>query len=223
MFKHFVFWVLIAACAKDGDDAPRVPPDTMPHGPAESSISTSVNITEVAESAAVQRQHEVAAKIAVDANEIVRFPLDSFPELPPSVRSELDDIGCWVPQTYSAKGRNVIRGRFAASNQNDWAALCSNGDTSMIVIVWGGDSRCASPIERSADADWLQGMGEGKFLFSRAIGVATIEMIDLDAQRYSGPPAPARDHDGIDHAFMGKASVVLFCHEGKWVRLQGAD
>ena len=37
------------------------------------------------------------------------------------------------------------------------------------------------------------------------------------------PPAPARDHDGLDHIFLGKASTILFCHQGKWVQLQGAN
>ncbi len=31
------------------------------------------------------------------------------------------------------------------------------------------------------------------------------------------------NHDGIGDVFVGKASTTLYCMEGKWVELDGAD
>ena len=40
---------------------------------------------------------------------------------------------------------------------------------------------------------------------------------------YGGPVPPPIDHQGIDDAFLEKASVTWYFHECKWLRLQGAD
>jgi hypothetical protein len=39
---------------------------------------------------------------------------------------------------------------------------------------------------------------------------------------YGDPEPPPIDHQGIDDAFLAKASVTYY-HEGKWLRLQEAD
>jgi hypothetical protein len=31
------------------------------------------------------------------------------------------------------------------------------------------------------------------------------------------------DHEGIDDAFLGKASLTWYWHENRWLRLQGSD
>jgi len=40
---------------------------------------------------------------------------------------------------------------------------------------------------------------------------------------YGGPEPPPIEHQGIDDAFLGKASITWYFHKGKWLRLQGAD
>jgi len=40
---------------------------------------------------------------------------------------------------------------------------------------------------------------------------------------YGGPKPPTIDHQGIDDAFLEKASVVHYFHAGKWRKLTGAD
>ena len=222
-FKSFVLFLFVAGCGNDRPRADRIAPDTVPQVPGIDSSGPAMNTLAATDSSETRQVREIASLIAAAVPEIVRFPLDSFPDVPPNVRTELNNLGCLIPQSDSPKPHNVIRGKFAAPNQDDWAALCSIADTSMMVIVWGGPVRCPTPIERGSDGRWMQGIGEGKFGFSRAIGVATIAEIDQHAEWYEGPAAPARDHDGIDHAFIGKASTVLFCHQGKWVELQGAD
>jgi hypothetical protein len=36
-------------------------------------------------------------------------------------------------------------------------------------------------------------------------------------------PRSVPDHDGIDDAFLGKASEILYCEKGTWVHIPGAD
>ena len=140
------------------------------------------------------------------------FALDSFPSLPTNVRAQLSQRGCSVPQAYhSLDPHNVISGEFAAPGQTDWAALCAQGDSAAIVVVWGGPTRCDTPVEGMEISNW------------RAIGGASMEYILEHAREFNGPAPPAKDHAGINNIYVGKASEVLFCHQGKWVKLQGAD
>ena len=40
---------------------------------------------------------------------------------------------------------------------------------------------------------------------------------------YGGPKPPPLDHDGINDMFVGKASVVWYRYQGRWLQLTGAD
>jgi hypothetical protein len=40
---------------------------------------------------------------------------------------------------------------------------------------------------------------------------------------YGGPKPPPIDHQGIDDAFLEKASVTFYFHKGNWLQLTGAD
>lgn len=155
---------------------------------------------------------------------MVRLPPAAFTEVPLGVRSQLQAMGCRVPQVHELdEPHNVIKGRFASKDQEDWAALCTLSDSTSILVLWGGPSRCPSPVVASDDRGWFQGVGSGILGYSRKISTSSIATILSYAEEFDGPPPPARDHDGIDHQFFGKASTILFCHEGTWHRLQGID
>lgn len=155
---------------------------------------------------------------------IRHLPPSAFPEAPVAVRDRLIADGCSVPQAYhSSTPHNVISGEFAAPGQTDWAALCTRGDSAGIVIVWGGPAQCPAPIAWGQNRDALQGIGQERIGYSRAIAAANMDDILEHAKTYGGPPPPARDHSGIDDAFIGKASVVRFCSNRQWFILQGAD
>ena len=155
---------------------------------------------------------------------MARLPLDSFPEVPAAVRAAMRVFNCQVPQAWpDPRPHNVISGNFAGPGQIDWAVLCSARDTTSIVVVWGGPAKCQSTLAREADAHYGQIIGDKLIGYSRAIGTANIEYIIDHAKAYNGPLPPAQDHDGINDAYVEKASVVYFCHNGEWVQLQGAD
>ena len=156
--------------------------------------------------------------------EIVRLEPMVFNKLPSKLVEELKAQKCTVPQTYGGgKPHNVISGSFAKENQKDWAVLCSRDGISVIIIFWGGAARCPSEIAGSLDKNWLQGIGNNKIGFSRAIGPASKEAILKHHKEYGGPTPPPTPHQGIDDYFVGKASVVHYCSNGKWIALTGAD
>ena len=70
----------------------------------------------------------------------LRLKPDAFPNVPPELRTALENRGCRVPQPYNAAGQknNVITGRFTSAGQTDWAVLCSREKRSTILVFRGG-------------------------------------------------------------------------------------
>src|SRR5688500_15580399 len=119
-FKSLLLLLCAAACANDRQSADRLAVDTIPEPPTIDSNRPPVNVAQVLDSATTQEFREMSLLIDAAMPEILRFPPDSFPEVPPNVRAELNRLGCLIPQTYvtSVSQRdNVIRGKFAAPNQ----------------------------------------------------------------------------------------------------------
>lgn len=155
---------------------------------------------------------------------IRRLMPGAFPNLPPGVTHDLERRGCLIPQTaYDAHPHNVVSGEFARPGQTDWAVLCSVNGASTILVFWRGDVRDVAEIAPGEDLGSLQGMGEGRIGYSRMIGVADRKFILDHYQAYGGVKPPEIDHLGIDDAFVEKASVVHYFHQGQWLRLTGAD
>ena len=161
----------------------------------------------------------------VAAQTIRRLPAASFPQLPPGVRSELAVRGCSVPQSFtSGRPHNVIAGSFARAGQVDWAVLCSRQDSSSVLIFWGGVvGEPPTEFPRTADAGFLQGIGEGRIGYARVLSVARPRQIREYAAAFGGPLPKALDHDGVEDAFAEKASVIAYLEEGRWLALTGAD
>ena len=136
-----------------------------------------------------------------------------------------DPCGCTVPQSFdSEKPHNVVRGAFARSGQEDWAVLCSAGGRSVVLVFWAG--RLMPPpaeLGLADDALYLQGIGAGQIGYSRAIGRADTTSIRAHAEAYDGPLPKRLDHDGLEDAFVGKASQILYYENGAWQELAGAD
>ena len=153
-----------------------------------------------------------------------RLPPSEFSALPNAVRTELDRRGCTIPQVYTGgRPHNVVRGAFRRAGQVDVAVLCSRARTSAILVFWDGDPRHIEEIAVKPDADFLQMIALDRIGFSRAIGVASPDYIRERSRQYGGPQPPSLAHDGINDAFVEKASVVWYWHEGRWLRLTGAD
>jgi hypothetical protein len=156
--------------------------------------------------------------------ETVRVPPSAFSDLPDEIQMELEHRGCTIPQPQEAKHvSNVIRGRFTSAAKMDWAVLCSRERISTILVFRAGSTSDVAELASRRDADFLQGTYTGELGFSRKLNVAGPDEIQTHFDAYGGPQPPTLDHDGIDDAFLEKASVIHYWHEGRWLQLQGAD
>jgi len=120
-------------------------------------------------------------------------------------------------------GRSVINGEFARAGQKDWAVLCSAKGASSILVFWKGSEKGPADLAPAKDIDYLQGDGGDKIVYSRGILPVGRDQILGDYKAFGGPVPPPIDHQGIDDAFVGKASGVHYFFKGKWLRLQGGD
>jgi hypothetical protein len=154
---------------------------------------------------------------------IRRLPPSAFPNLPPAIQKQAEVRGCEIPQEAFAgetKLNNVISGEFAQRGQKDWAILCSKGGNSSIVVFWGKSASCAAEIRAEDDATYLQDDGTRRFVYSRAIRpVNAAQLHGYADSLHSGLPR----YQGIEDAFTGKASTVVYCVDGVWKEISGAD
>lgn len=157
----------------------------------------------------------------------VRLKPAAFSQLPQNIVSYLETRGCTVPQIFGeTEPHNVIRGEFAKGGQFDWAVLCSRNRVSSILVFWNGSTKSVAEFARAKDRNFLQtGAGDdgSKAIFSRAIGVVDKDYILEHYREYNGPKPPPIKHQGINDAYVEKASTVHYFYRGKWLQLQGAD
>jgi hypothetical protein len=155
---------------------------------------------------------------------IVRLPPTAFPELPPNVVRELQRRGCGIPQeAFTKNPHNVIKGEFAKPGELDWAVLCSIEGVSTILVFWNGSGKNPAAIAPMEDRNFLQGITAGNIGYSRGITAVGAAFITQHFNAYGGPKPPPIDHQGIDDAFLEKASVTLYFHNGEWLKLTGSD
>ena len=156
--------------------------------------------------------------------ETVRLSPSRFPQLSPAIRQELARRGCTIPQVWGEKTpHNVIKGSFITPDELDWAVLCSVKRTSAILVFRNGSSNRVIELAPQADIHRLQTEGSEQIGYSREISPAGREFIMRHYDAYGGVKPPPIDHQGINDAFVGKASVVLYFYRGKWVALTGED
>jgi hypothetical protein len=162
--------------------------------------------------------------VARPGDETRRLNPSEFPELPALVREELDRRGCTIPQVHGeARPHNVTRGAFRSARRLDIAVLCSRDGASSILVFWGHDFRTIAEIAPRPDEDYLQVVGAGGRGYSREIVTASPDFIRRQYERYGGAKPPALSHDGINDLFVGKASVVWYLHDGKWLQVAGVE
>ena len=156
---------------------------------------------------------------------ISRLSPRMFSELPTSVADELVKQGCTIPQPSAyIKGKTgVISGSFAKRGQKDYAVLCSKNGVSHIQVIWGGPIQCKSELEPLNDRIFLQTGSGGRINYSRAIGKVSQKTIASQHYEQGDTIPPDTSHDGIENAFVEKASTIFYCANGKWFDLAGAD
>jgi hypothetical protein len=149
---------------------------------------------------------------------IRRLPVDAFPQLPSTIAAVLKARQCTVPQPAPDGARNVIQGEFFAPGERGWAVLCSTGATTRLLAFRRDDDSQPVEVNRRDDLTYVQ---DG--IYSRQITAVGRDFIIRHYRAYGGPEPPLITHHAIDDAFLEKASVTWYFHQGKWLQLQGAD
>ena len=150
----------------------------------------------------------------------------AFPDLSASIRQDLEQRGCTVPQSYpDSTPHNVIRGRFTSSDEVDVAVLCAKDSTTTILVFRGASTDSVVELASQPHLDEpIAGDTAAISWHSRAIDSADSTYIRIRFDRHGGPkPPPVLDHEGINDIYVGKASVVWYWYGGRWLQLQGAD
>lgn len=142
--------------------------------------------------------------------------------LPTNIVSEMNKLNCRIPQGI-LDHINAIEGEFAIRGQKDWAFLCSIDGKSHIHIFWGGPKKCSSVLAERSDDNDLYKQSNGDWEYNRGLGKVGKKFINEHYEAYGGPKPPSITHDAIDDIWLEKASVVHYCHKGKWIKLTGAD
>ena len=171
-----------------------------------------------------QAQRDWQARADEAVGKIRRLPVKAFPEIPAAVAGVLRARNCAVPQPAAGGApRNAIRGEFFAKGEAGWAVLCSVNNSTALLAFRNGRDTNPETVNTSEDRNYLQGLDDSHIGYDREITAADRDFIMRHYRAYGGPEPPQIDHNGIDDAFLGKASVTLYFHNGKWLRLQGAD
>ncbi len=156
---------------------------------------------------------------------IRRLPPKNFRQLPTAIVEGLEARKCLIPQIWHNKTpHNVIRGSFTGAKRDEWAVLCSRRGTSSILVFRADSAKLVAEIAAAKDEAFQQDVdGRGTLAFSRAISAVGKDYILEHYKSYGGPKPPPISHQGINDAFVEKASVVRYFYRGKWLELQGAD
>ena len=171
-----------------------------------------------------QSQRNAQARSAETSGGIRRLGVEAFPELPGAVAGVLRARNCRVPQpSPDGTPRNVIRGEFFANGEAGWALLCSANNSTALLAFRNGRDTNPDTVATSQDRSYMQGPDGQEPAYSHQITAVGRDFIMRHYRAYGGPQPPPIDHQGIDDAFLEKASVTWYFHNGKWLRLQGAD
>ncbi len=189
-------------------------------------ILPQIDLREIARARQVERQaqRDWQARAEEAIGKIRRLPVEAFPELPTAVAGVLRARNCRVPQP-SPEGapRNVIRGEFFAQGEAGWAVLCSVNNSTALLAFRNDRDTNPDTVTTSDDRIYLQGLDGDQMGYSREITAVGRDFIMRHYRAYGGPEPPPIDHHGIDDAFLEKASITWYFHQGKWLQLQGAD
>ncbi len=170
---------------------------------------------------------EVQVMLNRGRRQMIRLPVEAFPDLPQAVAAALKRMGCAIPQAFESpmrrRAHNVIRGRFFRAERDSWAVLCSVRDTVRLLVFRDESDENPETLQGGLESACMQTTGADSAGFSWAITVADEALIRRYNSALKGPPLPPLEHEGIESHFLGKASVILYWHNGRWLRLQGAD
>jgi hypothetical protein len=140
---------------------------------------------------------------------VSRLDPSVFTAAPVAVRSGLKQQGCTIPQTFStSRPENVVRGSFTKPNAKEWAALCSVGGISEVLVFSATSTLPLARFGKVADENFVQTIAPDRRGYSRRLHTI---------------PLPGRGLNGVEDAFLEKASTVWVYERGRWQEKLGGD
>jgi hypothetical protein len=220
-----------AGCESNRKTVPETNSRPSPELPSrEANLVSPPTIASTSPSASVPAQDDTSAKTARDeweqaAVDVRRISPDSLQDLPSAVREELKRRNCSVPQTYAySEPHNAVNGAFTAKGELEWAVICSVDLVSQILVLNARTGAVVDSLGKGDDKNWIQGIGDGKYGFSRKLGVVTSASIGArTVDDYDQSIPQPIDHDWIDVYFLDKASVAYYRSGAQWYRIITSD
>ncbi len=151
-----------------------------------------------------------------------RVSPDAYGRASATIRAALKTQHCELPETqhWDETQLNIVRGHFGDSTQSDWAAICIAPDGfTHALVFWGKSAPCPAEIRHG----WaLQGRfppGEAGSLY---LLNAPPSQIAAYRKFFGDPHTNSVVHDGVEVG-GDEASLIYYCHRGRWLELQGND
>jgi len=152
---------------------------------------------------------------------------ESIQQLPAGVRQDLVKRHCLVPKYVGDAGAIDVayaNGHFRSGSSVDYAIVChvpAQKSQNVLVYsnsdgVWNGEiieRGTFDPAPRVDKCEATVGVATTKYILDHARAYAPEELKHL----------PRLDHNGVDVGICGKASVIYYFDQGRWLTLQGAD
>lgn len=155
---------------------------------------------------------------------IRRLPVASFPDLPEKVASELEKLGCMIPQTYQAHHpENVVHASLERPGSSDWAALCSSERTVKLLVFFASSSSAPAVLASESETARMETHDRtGVLGFAWGIDAASPQQV-REAQSTMEHHPPMLDHDALADIFVEKSTVYHFFTKNAWKIVHTTD
>lgn len=155
---------------------------------------------------------------------IRRLPIASFPDLPENIASQLEKLGCMIPQTYQAHHpENVIHASFERPGSSDWAALCSSDKTVKLLVFFASSSAAPAVLASEPETARMETHDRtGVLGFAWGIDAASPQQV-REAQSGMEHHPVLLDHDALVDTFVEKSTVYHFFAKSTWKVVDTTD
>jgi hypothetical protein len=148
---------------------------------------------------------------------IHQLPVSSFPDLPSSIQTVLNQHGCWIPQTYEAhRPENVVHASLERAGSSDWAVLCATNGTVSLMVFFASSPERPMVLSTAPETGRLQSHDPSGVLgFNWGIDPASPERVH-EAQTGLPRRPPPPDHDALEDTILDHRAVFHLYAKGKW-------
>jgi hypothetical protein len=155
---------------------------------------------------------------------IHQLPVSSFPNLPASIQTVLNQHGCSIPQTYEAhRPENVVHASLERAGSSDWAVLCASNGTVSLMVFFGSAPERPMELATARETDRLQTHDPSGVLgFNWGIDPASPQRVhDAQSGLQHRPPPP--DHDALADSAIERRTLFHLYAKGKWTLVELPD